>query len=171
MDETAPDARSVVTPSLVRLSDLPEKKTACLETLLSVAADSGRVTDRDRAREVMFKRESAATTAMGDGVAVPHAKTDAVETPTVVFGRSGTGVEYETPDGEPVEIVLLLLVPGDATDAHLTLLSGLSRSLVDPRFRDRLKQAQTASTIVKALRGALCGENEESSGTASNKNK
>lgn len=152
----APD--SVVTEQLVRLSGLPTEKAACIEDLLSLAVAAGRVTDREVAREAIFERETTATTAMGHGIAIPHAKTTAAETPTAVFGRSTSGVRFETPDGEPVELVVLLLIPADATDTHLTLLSRLSRSLVDPAVRNRLRDAPDESAVVTTFRSALTDE-------------
>ncbi|WP_435098733.1 PTS sugar transporter subunit IIA [Halorubrum sp. N11] len=152
------DPDSVITECLVQLSELPTEKTACIEELLSLAVAAGRVTNLEAAHESIFAREATATTAMGNGIAMPHAKTAAVETPTVVFGRSLSGVGYETPDGEPVELVVLLLMPADAIDAHLTVLSQISRSLVDPAVRDHLRDAPDASAVVTTLRSALVGE-------------
>lgn len=151
---------TVVAPSLVRLSDLPTEKTACVETLLSLAVETGRVSDAEATRAAVFEREATATTAVGHGIAIPHAKTAGVERPTVVFGRSRSAVDYETPDDVPVGLVVLLLVPADADDAHLTLLSRLSRSLVDPAFRERLREAASASAVVETLRSALAGDDD-----------
>jgi PTS system fructose-specific IIC component len=152
----APDF--VITEHLVRLSGLPTEKAACIEDLLSLAATAGRVSDRELAHKAIFEREATATTAMGHGIAIPHAKTAAVETPTVVFGRSLSGVRFETPDGDPVTLVILLLIPADATDTHLTLLSRLSQSLVDPSVRNRLRDAPDESAVVTTLRSTLTDE-------------
>lgn len=166
MGESELDPASLVRRRLIRLDDLPTEKTACIETLLSLAARTGHVTDREDVRAAVLEREATATTAMGNGIAIPHAKTAGVETPTVVFGRSQRGIDYETPDDEPVDIVLLLLVPTDASDTHLTLLSRLSRSLVDPTVRARLRDADSESTVVTTLRSALANDEEPHSGKA-----
>jgi PTS system fructose-specific IIA component len=148
---------NLVTPDLVTLAEPPAERRACIDFLLDLAADADRVTDRDAVRSALLERESSAPTGMGNGVAVPHAMTAAVTRPTVTFARSERGVEFDAPDGDPATLLFCLLVPAtdDAEADHLSVLSRLSRSLVDPTFRERLADANTERAVVDALREAV----------------
>ncbi|WP_225741229.1 PTS sugar transporter subunit IIA [Halorussus halophilus] len=145
----------LVTLDLVTLAEPPAERRACIDFLLDLAVDAGRVTDRDAARSALLDRESDAPTGMGNGVAVPHAMTAAVTRPTVTFARSSHGVDFDAPDDDPATLLFCLLVPEDGGGDHLAVLSQLSRSLVDPTFRDRLAAADSEQAVVELLREAV----------------
>ncbi|MFC4550128.1 MULTISPECIES: PTS sugar transporter subunit IIA [Halorussus] len=145
----------LLTPDLVTLAEPPAERRACIDFLLDLAVDAGRVTDRDAARAALLDRESSAPTGMGNGVAIPHARTAAVARPTVSFARSDRGVDFGAPDGDPATLLFCLLVPADGDADHLSTLSRLSRSLVDPNFRARLADARSERTVVDAVREAM----------------
>jgi PTS system fructose-specific IIC component len=87
-------------------------------------------------------REATVSTGLGDGIAIPHAKTDAVSEPVVVYARSREGIDWSSRDGKPATELFLIAVPEQAAgDAHLTILGALSRKLVNPQFRAELSAA------------------------------
>ncbi|UPV75119.1 PTS sugar transporter subunit IIA [Halorussus limi] len=144
-----------VAPALVTLDEPPAERRACIDFLLDLAVDAGRVTDRSAARDALLEREASTPTGLGNGVAVPHARTDAVTAPTVAFARSDRGVDFDAPDGDPATLLFCLLAPEDADEDHLEVLSRLSRSLADPAFRTRLAEADSERTVVDAIREAV----------------
>ncbi|WP_137284765.1 PTS sugar transporter subunit IIA [Halorussus salinisoli] len=144
-----------VAPALVTLDEPPAERRACIDFLLDLAVDAGRVTNRSAARDALLEREASTPTGLGNGVAVPHARTDAVAAPTVAFARSDRGVDFGAPDGDPATLLFCLLAPADADTDHLAVLSRLSRSLADPAFRTRLAEADSERTVVDAIREAV----------------
>lgn len=144
-----------VTSALVTLEDPPADPTECVEFLLDLAVDAGRVTDRAAVRDALLERESMGATGVGMGVAIPHARSPAVTAPTVGFARSTVGIDFDAPDGEPATLLVLLLVPESADTEHVDLLSSVSRGLVDPDVRERLATAESETTVVHTLQEVL----------------
>ncbi|UPW01196.1 PTS sugar transporter subunit IIA [Halorussus gelatinilyticus] len=149
------NAEDFVAPALVTLEEPPAERRACIEFLLDLATAAGRVTDREAARDALLEREAASPTGLGNGVALPHARTDAVARPTVAFARSERGVDFGAPDGDPATLLFCLLAPADAAADHLEALSRLSRALADPTFRSRLAEADSERAVVAAIREAV----------------
>lgn len=141
-----------ITPTLVTLEEPPRNPDDAIEFLLDLAVGSGRVTDREHARQALEDRRAESSFGMGLGVALPHARTDAVTTPTVAFARSETGIDFDSPDGDQSHLLVLILVPPDAEDDHLDVLASLSRALVDEGVRTTLLEADDESAIVACLR-------------------
>src|SRR5439155_20934195 len=92
--------------------------------------------------KVLLERERLASTAIGEGVAIPHAKFDAVGQLTAVVGRVREGVDFESIDGKPTFLFFVLVAPQASTGAHLKALARISRLFRDPGFRTRLMQAK-----------------------------
>lgn len=87
-------------------------------------------------------REATVSAGLGDGIAIPHAKTDAVSEPVVVYARSRAGIDWSSRDGKPATVLFLIAVLEQAAgDAHLTILGALSRKLVNAQFRSELSAA------------------------------
>lgn len=145
----------VVTPDLVTLDEPPTDPDDAIDFLLDRVQSVGRLTDRTAARQALASRRAGRDFGMGLGVAIPHARTDAVDGPTVAFARSTTGVDFDAPDDDPATLLVLILVPPDADDEHRDLLANLSRSLVDDDFRTALRNAPDEATVVSLLREVL----------------
>lgn len=117
-------------------------RDAAIAELVGIAARTGRVIDPEEVVNSAVAREVAITTALGDGIAIPHAKTDAVSEPVVVYARSRDGIDWSSRDGKPATELFLIAVPEQAAgDAHLSILGALSRKLVNPQFRAELSAA------------------------------
>lgn len=110
------------------------------------------INNADQFKEAILKREEQATTGLGNGIAMPHAKTAAVNEATVLFAKSNKGVDYESLDGEPAYLFFMIAVPDGAYDTHLQALAALSRSLLDEKFIEGLKSAKTPDEVVNIFR-------------------
>lgn len=138
---------------LVVMDMIANNKTEAFKELLAIPALSKRVNNRDILLEAVIEREEQGSTGMGEGIAIPHAKSDQVIQPTVVFGKSASGVEWESLDGEPVNIAFLILVPErHKGDMHLRILQILARKLMDPEFKQSLLKATTKEKVYQILR-------------------
>ncbi|MFI1182458.1 fructose-specific PTS transporter subunit EIIC [Streptomyces sp. NPDC020799] len=142
-----------LTERTVRPRLVASGKEAAIREMAELLAASGKVTDVEELVRAALAREELGTTGLGEEIAVPHAKTDAVSAPVVGFARSAEGVEWGALDGTRARLVFMIAVPvADAGDEHLRLLAMLSRKLMDPAFRERLLAAEERGEIVEALR-------------------
>lgn len=145
----------IISPDLVSLEEPPADKRAVIEYLLDLAVDAGRVDDREKALEALLAREEETSTGVGKGIGIPHAKTDGVTEPTVVFTRSSDGVEFGAPDGKPATLLFMILVPASGSDEHLKILSSLSRALMNDDVRADLHSAQSPKEVTTVLTKAI----------------
>ncbi|MFJ7022852.1 fructose-specific PTS transporter subunit EIIC [Streptomyces sp. NPDC101117] len=128
-------------------------KAAAIREMAALLACSGRVVDEDELVATALRREEQGTTGLGEEIAIPHAKTDAVSAPVVGFARSDEGVEWDSPDGTKARLVFMIAVPEAAAgDEHLRILALLSRKLTDAGFRERLLAAPDEAAVVEVLR-------------------
>lgn len=100
--------------------------------------------DRDTLIEVLLEREKLGSTGIGDGIAIPHGKLAGLEKLIISFGKSATGVDFDSLDGRPVYIFFLLLAPENSAGQHLKALARISRMLKDVSFRESLLKAETS---------------------------
>jgi PTS system nitrogen regulatory IIA component len=103
--------------------------------------------DRDELCRRLLERERLGSTGIGGGVAIPHAKLPHVGPPLVVFGRSRTGIAFDSLDGRPVHLFFLLIADEESVDLHLRLLAGISRMLKNRSLRCRLLEAADSDTL------------------------
>ncbi|WP_254769031.1 PTS sugar transporter subunit IIA [Salinilacihabitans rarus] len=146
---------SPLTTELIDLDGSPRTKRECIEFLLDLAVDAGRVTDRERALEDLLAREEEATTGVGMGIGIPHAKSPAVVAPTIAFTRVEDGLDFEAMDGEPATLIFMLLVPEEGGEEHLSMLSSLSRALVHEETRDTLHEADSPARVEEIVTEAV----------------
>ncbi|MFD9522199.1 fructose-specific PTS transporter subunit EIIC [Streptomyces sp. NPDC059979] len=131
-----------------------DSKEAAIREMAQLLAATGHVRDVDELVRVALAREAQGTTGLGESIAIPHAKTDAVTRPTVGFARSAEGIEWGAPDGTKARLVFMIAVPEAAAgDEHLRILALLSRKLMDGGFRERLRAAPDGAAILDVLRG------------------
>ena len=113
---------------------------------------TGNVQDVDELVRVALAREAQGTTGLGEEIAIPHAKTDAVSAPVVGFARSAEGIEWGSPDGTRARLIFMISVPEAAAgDEHLRILALLSRKLMDTGFRARLAGAADEAAVLEVL--------------------
>ncbi|MGP3989364.1 fructose-specific PTS transporter subunit EIIC [Streptomyces sp. 3N207] len=127
-------------------------KDAGIREMAALLERSGKVADSAALVQAALAREEQGTTGLGEEIAIPHAKTDAVTAPVVGFARSAEGIEWGALDGTKARLVFMIAVPEAAAgDEHLRILALLSRKLMDPAFRTRLLEAPDKETVLDAL--------------------
>ena len=136
-----------LTTDLIALEGAPADKRGVIEFLLDLAVDADRVTDREQALEDLLAREEEATTGVGMGIGIPHAKSAAVTAPTIAFTRVPEGIDFDAMDDEPATLIFMLLVPEEGGEEHLQMLSSLSRSLMHEETREELHDAESKEHV------------------------
>lgn len=127
------------------------KKRLFEETARLLAAEQG--FPEDAVFECLFARERLGTTGLGQGVAIPHGRHESINQPVGVFVRLREGVDFDAPDGKPVALVFVLLVPVEATGEHLEILAHLAERFSDKNVRSQLAAAQTPEEVQRLLAG------------------
>lgn len=122
-----------------------------IDELASKLVEAGNVVDKDEFVKEIIAREEISTTAFGDGIAIPHAKTNAVAKPAICFGKSTNGAEYKAMDGNPVHLFFMIAAPADGGDLHLKALATLARKLIYPEFRQSLLSAASIDEVLAVL--------------------
>ncbi|HSP99852.1 MAG TPA: PTS sugar transporter subunit IIA [Candidatus Dormibacteraeota bacterium] len=127
-------------------------KTAVLRELAEHLARSHAGIDPDRLVEVLWERERLGSTAIGDGIAIPHGKLPGLSGVIGAFGRHPAGVDFESLDGSPTHLFFLLVAPEDSVGQHLKALARVSRLLKDRAFRERLLAAPDRGALFRLIR-------------------
>lgn len=128
-----------------------DSKEAAIDYLVNLMDKSGRLSDREGYRKGILAREALGSTAVGDGIAIPHAKVAAVNEPGLAAMVVPDGVDYDSFDGSPVNLLFMIAAPDGEADAHLEALSKLSMVLMDPDFKNSLVKAKTADEFLKLI--------------------
>ena len=131
-----------------------QHKEAIIQELVGLLVAAGSIKERDVSKlvQTLMKRESLGSTGIGQGVAIPHGKSDCVTRLVAAFGVSRAGVPFDALDGEPVSLFFLLVAPEDSAGPHLKALARISRLLKDKHFRDTLRAAKDEKALVKIIR-------------------
>jgi nitrogen PTS system EIIA component len=138
--------RDMVVPALAGTD-----KKAILEELAAYMAGHHTRIDRATLAKVLIEREALASTAIGEGVAIPHGKLSAVGEIVACLGRATAGVEFDSMDGHPTYLFFVLVAPESSTGAHLKALARISRVFKDPEFRRRLLAAPDAEAMYSVV--------------------
>lgn len=149
----------------IDLQAVAADKKAAIDCLVDLMAASGNLNDKETYKKCVFAREEEGSTGIGEGIAIPHAKTDAVKMPGLASMIVRSGVDYESLDDEPAYLFFLIAAPADGANVHLDVLSRLSRLLMDDAFRENLMQAKTAEEYMTIIDNAetaqLAAEEQE----------
>lgn len=135
------------------LTELKGKtKKEVISELVDVLAKNKLVKNTGKTVEAIIKREGTGSTGIGQGVAIPHAKSGDVSKIVASLGISKPGVDFDSLDGEPVYIIFLMVAPPESISEHLQAIAKISRLLKDKFFRQSLRDAQTAQEIIKTIK-------------------
>lgn len=126
-------------------------KQQVLEELASQLERAGKLADRTAFISAILERESQSTTGIGDGIAIPHAKSAAVKSPAIAFGRSPEGLDFESLDGQPANLFFMIAASEGANDDHLEALSRLATFLMDDKFRTNILAAQSKEEVLQVI--------------------
>lgn len=124
-------------------------KEAVIDELVEKLDGANRLNSKAEFKEAILKRESQSTTGIGEGIAIPHAKTKAVKQPAICFGRSVSGINYESLDGQPAHLFFMIAASEGANNTHLETLSRLSTVLMDEEFRKQLLEAKDEEELLR----------------------
>jgi fructose PTS system EIIBC or EIIC component len=150
----------LLTTDTIHLNLSSQSKNGVIEELVSVLDKSGKLQDPDEFKKAILNREAQSTTGIGEGIAIPHAKTSAVKAPAIAFGKSGEGVDYESLDGAPAHLFFMIAATEGANQTHLEALSRLSSMLMDLDVRKALLNAETKEEVIEII-NLHDGEGEE----------
>jgi fructose-specific phosphotransferase system IIA component len=129
------------------------KKEDVIRELVDALINAGEIEKRFRNKLIdsLIERESLGSTAIGQGIAIPHAKSDCVNKLVAAFGLSKKGVDFNSLDGDLAYIFFLLIAPQDSAGPHLKALARISRLLKDKYFRDTLRACEDDKTVIKVM--------------------
>lgn len=145
----------LITPSLVLLDvHLGAERSEVIRALAGLVVDAGRASDVDALYADAWEREGKTDTGIPGGIAIPHCRSTAVNTPTLAMARPNPAVDFGAKDG-PADLIFFIAAPDGADQTHLALLSKLARSLIKKDFTAALRQAKTPAEIVSLVEGAV----------------
>lgn len=127
-------------------------KKGVLNELVDVLVKNNKVSDKNKTIKILLEREELGSTGIGQGIAIPHGKTDEVSNVVIAFGSSKQGIEFDSLDGEPVYLVFLLLAPTESAGVHLKALAKISRLLKDKHFRQALRDAKSDDEVINIIK-------------------
>ncbi|MCD7873282.1 MAG: fructose-specific PTS transporter subunit EIIC [Clostridiales bacterium] len=137
-------------PEAIMLNVAITSKDDAISALVALHDSAGNLNDKDEYKKAILAREAQGTTAIGEGIAVPHAKTDAVKAPALAAITVKGGVDYGAPDGKPSDVLFMIAAPPEG-DVHLEILSRLMVMLMDEDFVARLRAAKSADEFLDVI--------------------
>ena len=135
----------------ISLNETPKTKSEALDRIIDLMVASGKINDREAYREQVYAREEESTTGIGEGIAIPHGKCDAVTKPGLAAMVVKDGVEFDALDGQPVTLMFLIAAPNTKDNVHLDVLSKLSVLMMDEVFADALRNAKSADEFLDII--------------------
>ena len=138
----------------ISLDATPADKKATLDMAVELMAKSGKLMDVEQYRAQVYAREEESTTGIGEGIAIPHGKCDAVKTPGLAAMVIKNGVDYDSLAGEPVTLLFLIAAPNTKDNVHLDVLSKLSVMLMDENFTTSLRNAKSVEEFLQIIDAA-----------------
>ena len=135
----------------IMLQGKPNSKKEAIDQLVDLMMENGNIKDKEEYKKVVLKREEEGTTGIGEGIAIPHGKTDAVTKPGLAAMVVPDGVDFASLDGSPAKLLFLIAAPNTEDNVHLEVLSRLSTLLMDTNFRQALYDAKTPKEFLKCI--------------------
>ena len=149
------DTVDLLDESLITLSLTAKDKYKAIEELLDLLVKAGKVKNREQALKDLIEREEYLSTGLENGLAVPHAKTDAVDGVLLAFGLSKEGIEFESVDGKPAHYIFLVLSPRETSGPHIRILAQITRLFKHPDVPQKIMNAKTPSEVIEIIRSHL----------------
>ena len=135
----------------ISLDAAPKTKSEALDMAVDLMVKSEKISDREAYRKQVYLREEESTTGIGEGIAIPHGKCDAVKKPGLAAMVVKNGVEFEALDDEPVTLLFLIAAPNTEDNIHLDVLSKLSVMLMDDNFTESLRNAGSVDEFMEII--------------------
>lgn len=135
----------------ISLTGAPKSKKEALDQMVALMVKSGKINDEEAYRRQVYAREEESTTGIGEGIAIPHGKCDAVSKPGLAAMVVKDGVDFDSLDGEPVNLIFLIAAPNTKDNIHLDVLSKLSVLLMDEEFSAALRNAKSVDEFMEII--------------------
>lgn len=152
--------RELLAVESIDLNAAPKTKQETIDQAVDLMVKSGKISDKAAYKKEVEKRETEGTTGVGEGIAIPHGRNAAVKKPGLAAMVIPNGVEYESLDGKPVDLLFLIAAPEDG-NVHLEVLANLSRMLMNPKLSEDLKKAKTPEEFLDILEAAETAANQK----------
>ena len=149
--------KRVLTKDTIVMKLKSNSKDGVIEELIDVLVASGRIKDRKAALKAVVDREKKMSTGLQNGIAIPHGKTDTIDSLVASMGISPEGIAFESLDGLPAQIILLTVSPASRTGPHIQFLADVSRVLHNEETRKRVLNATTEEEVLELLSGEGSG--------------
>jgi len=141
----------ILQPDCIKVPVESRDKEAVITELVDLLAANGLLLDRDSALEAVLTRERMQSTGTGAGIAIPQGKSNAVKELVMAIGIAHVPIEYNSIDGKPVTILILLVSPADQTGPHIQALATISRLMLNEEFRQKLENVTSADDVYELL--------------------
>ena len=141
----------MLTEDCINLNLKGKTKSEIIDEMVDLLYSAGKLNDKEEYKKEILKREAQSSTGLEEGIAIPHAKTSAVKIPSIAFGLSKEGVDYESLDGEPSKLFFMIAAPANASDTHIEVLSKLTTMLLDDTIREKLLNVTSAKEVLEIL--------------------
>ncbi len=149
-----------ITTEHVKIGLEGESKEEVIEELVSLLADTSDVSDADAIYEAVMSREREGSTGLEKGVAIPHAKSDAVKSLSIVVGISRDGINFESQDGKPAHILFLMVAPTSESGPHVQAIAKIVKMIKFDKLRKKLVEAKKPEDVVEIVSRVENGEEE-----------
>lgn len=142
---------NLLTLECINLNLKGQTKQEIIDEMVEILYQGGKLNDKEEYKKAILAREAQSSTGLEEGIAIPHAKTSAVKIPSIAFGLSKNGVDYESLDGEPSKLFFMIAAPANASDTHIEILSKLTTMLLDDEIREKLLEVKTEQEVIDIL--------------------
>lgn len=137
--------------SFIDLNFEVEDKTSAIDKLSEMLCGTGKIACQDNFRNAVLEREKLGSTGIGSGIAIPHARTNSVNEVSIAFARSKKGIDFNSIDGDPVNLFFVLAAPVESGSAYLRLLARISRLLRYQDLIEDLKKAKSKEEVIALI--------------------
>ncbi len=141
----------LITPECILAPLQATEKQSVINELVTALADAGQVSDAELLMETVWTREQTRTTGIGQGLAIPHGKSESLKDMAMAIGKPADPIDFESVDGKPVRLVVLLASRPDQMSDHIQALAKISRLHMDNDFREKIYAANTSEEIYQLL--------------------
>ncbi|MBN1068277.1 PTS fructose transporter subunit IIC [Clostridium botulinum] len=135
----------------IELNFNPSSKDECIEKLVNLMDKTGNLNNKEEYKKAIIAREAQSTTGIGEGIAIPHGKTNAVKKASLAAAVCKKGVDYDSLDGAPANLFFMIAVPDNSDNLHLEVLARLSTILMDEKFRETLINCEDKDQFLKLI--------------------
>ncbi len=146
--------RDILKPSSVKVPLNAMSKRAAIDELVDLLDESGAIDDAAQLKEVVWEREQQRSTGIGEGLAIPHGKSDCSPDLVMAIGRPAHPIDFSSVDKKPARLVVLLASPPSRTADHIQALGKISRLMVRPEFREQAYAAETSEALYQLFAGS-----------------